>query len=263
MKCTLQKLQIENAEYQHQLRKFSSGTTSSASSPAVSVALSATPLNLLEWYREDFDQLGRSFCIFNELWVCRSHLCKPYPEGLRQDGPRHPKHYSNNQTKCDGIIAELYDFVPLRFHKYLEGSGFFTKKVCAHHPQTVFVLIFCVRLFKFAAGAKSMRSYIISNVHGNASDIFPVDASSKTYAVGFGRSEVPGIVALLRNPSKPAETHLRYCSVLYKDGVIAGSKIFSGTAIMNVSRPRFLDAYPLNVLIDTQGYPPRSNVGHP
>lgn len=81
-----------------------------------------------------------------------------------------------------------------------------------------------------------MRSYIISNVCTNASAIFPLAAEPKVYSVGFDRSGVPEIAALLRNPSQPAETHPRYCSVLYKDGVIAGSNAFGSVAILNVSR---------------------------
>ena len=79
-----------------------------------------------------------------------------------------------------------------------------------------------------------MRSYIISNIRKNASVIFPVNATSEVYAVGFDRSAIQEIVVLLHNPNRPSETYPRYCSLLYKDGVIAGSKVFSGVAILKV-----------------------------
>ena len=139
MTCMLQDLQIENAEFRHQLRRFNSGTISSASSPAVSTTTS----NPLEQYSEDFDQLGRSFCVFNEIWVRPHHLRQPYPEDLREVGPRHPTRYSSDQAKRSGVIAELYEFVPLRFHNYLENSNFFADKVCtAIVPQTIPTLIY-------------------------------------------------------------------------------------------------------------------------
>jgi len=79
-----------------------------------------------------------------------------------------------------------------------------------------------------------MRSYIISNVRNHASVIFHIGAEQTVYTVGFDRSEVPAIVALLHNPNQAAKTHPKFCSVLYKDGIIAGSKVFSGVAILNV-----------------------------
>lgn len=135
---TLQKLQIENSEFRQQLRQFTSGSSSSASSTGVA----PTPSNPLEQHAKDFDNLGRLFCVLNEIWVHSSHLRKPYPEDLREIGPRHPARYSNDQAKHDGVIAELYDFVPPRFHKYLEGSIFFANKVrVALILQTVLMLV--------------------------------------------------------------------------------------------------------------------------
>lgn len=87
-----------------------------------------------------------------------------------------------------------------------------------------------------------MRTYVISNIRKAASEIFPIDAKQEVYATRYNRSQVPAIVTLLRNPNKPSEAYPRYCSVLYKDGVIRGSGIFGGVAILNVSRPLFLSA---------------------
>lgn len=81
-----------------------------------------------------------------------------------------------------------------------------------------------------------MRVYVISNVRKTASNIFPIAPQpTAVYATGYDRSKVPEIVALLRNPGLPAEDYPRYCSVLYKDGVIKGTGIFGSKAILNVS----------------------------
>lgn len=140
MQFTLQKLQIENSEFRRQLRQFTSGSSSSASSTGMGVA--PTPSNPLEQHTKDFDSLGRLFCVLNEIWVRSSHLRKPYPKDLREISPRHPAHYSNDQAKHNGVVTELCDFVPPRFHKYLEGSNFFADKVrVALILQTVLMLL--------------------------------------------------------------------------------------------------------------------------
>lgn len=84
-----------------------------------------------------------------------------------------------------------------------------------------------------------MRVYIISNVRKAAPNIFPIPADAQVYATDYDRSQIPEIIALLCNPAKPAEAYPRYCSVLYKDGIIAGSGIFGGVAILNVGQLPF------------------------
>lgn len=84
-----------------------------------------------------------------------------------------------------------------------------------------------------------MRIYLISNVRKAAPNIFPIPADAQVYATDYDRSQIPEIVALLRNPAKPTEAYPRYCSVLYKDGIIAGSGIFGGVTILNVSQLPF------------------------
>ena len=80
-----------------------------------------------------------------------------------------------------------------------------------------------------------MRTYLISNVHKAAPGIFAIDVASSIYATGYDQLRVPEITTLLQNPNKPSETYPRYCTVLYKDGVIRGSGIFGGATILNVS----------------------------
>ena len=123
---TLQDLQLQNSDLRKQMRESPSVVSSSASSAPAS----ATTHPLVE-FKKDFDTLGRQFCTFHEIWVRPPHLRKPYPEGLRQTGPLDPSHYRNDQSKQDGVIAELYDFVPSRFHAHLERSPYFAKTVSA------------------------------------------------------------------------------------------------------------------------------------
>ena len=136
----LQTLHIENADLRLRVRELSSGTISSTSSPASATDPPASVTNPpasatsrshpLEDHAKEFDQLGRSFCTVNELWIHPSHLGQPYPENLREIGPYHSTRYRDAQTKRDCLIAELYDSIPPQFHKYLEGSPFFADKVC-------------------------------------------------------------------------------------------------------------------------------------
>ena len=80
-----------------------------------------------------------------------------------------------------------------------------------------------------------MRTYIISNIRKNASSIFPINVRPEVYDKNYNRSEVPEIVALLSHPDLPDDKYPRYCSVLYKDEVIAGAGIFGSVAILKAS----------------------------
>jgi hypothetical protein len=103
-------------------------SVSRAPSTSSSTTTLVTP-GPLEDLGKDFTQLGRQFCVFNEIWVRKQHLRQPYPEELREVGPRYTARYTNKKTKQAGVVAELYDFVPTRFHEQLESSPFFATKV--------------------------------------------------------------------------------------------------------------------------------------
>ena len=60
-----------------------------------------------------------AICTLDELWINLSHLGQPYPEALCDIGSWHSTHYCNDQMKYEGIIAELYNFIPSHFHKQL------------------------------------------------------------------------------------------------------------------------------------------------
>ncbi|KAF9780023.1 hypothetical protein BJ322DRAFT_1112707 [Thelephora terrestris] len=221
----VKKLQIENADYRAQLRKFTSGASAGASTVPGSASVSSSS-NPLERHTEDFDQLGRSFTVLYEIWPRPTHLSQPFPENLREIGPWHARRYTNEQTKREAIIAEVYSFIPSHFHKFLETSPFFASK--------------------FLAGADSMRSYFISNIRKNARDIFPVDVGRGAFAKSRKRSEIPEIMALLQNPNKPGETYPRYPSVIYRDGVIRGNNIFGSSTIVNILKAIFLGPTSVN-----------------
>lgn len=125
----LQDLHLENAELWKRLRKLASGAISSTVSSTTPPTSAARPPNPLEEYAYDFNQLRRGFCALSEVWLLPSVLNQPYPEQLREIGPYHDTRYKDKQSKCEAVIAELYDFIPAKFHKHLEGSLFFADKV--------------------------------------------------------------------------------------------------------------------------------------
>jgi len=151
--CFLQDLHLENAELRQKLWKLTSGAVSSVTpssatpssvtpsivTPSTSAASSKTsvarPPNPLEEYAGDFDQLGRGFCVISEVWVPPTALNQPYPERLRDIGPYHDTRYDDERSKREGVVAELYGFIPAKYHKHLEGSPFFTDKVHTPPPS--------------------------------------------------------------------------------------------------------------------------------
>ena len=77
----------------------------------------------------DFDQLGQGFCVISEVWVPPTVLNQPYPERLRDIGPYHDTRHNDERSKREGVVAELYDFIPAKYHKHLEGLPFFADEV--------------------------------------------------------------------------------------------------------------------------------------
>jgi hypothetical protein len=115
---------------------------------------------------------------------------------------------------------------------------------------------------QFLAGAKSIRANTVNAIRRNAPNIFALNVkSSAVYAKDYDRSQVPAIAAQLRNPKYPNEGYPRYCTVLYKDGVITGHGLFGGVAIRNVGKqlPRF--QY-LTTPADPQGDPSWRVINH-
>jgi hypothetical protein len=117
--------------------------SSAATSPSpstTSVASVSSPSNPLE---AEWDRLGRAFCVLYEIWPDRQHLNKPYPENVRQSGgPWHPGRYRSKDTRREAIIAELYHFVPERFHIFLKTSPVFANAVCIPAASLSFPLTF-------------------------------------------------------------------------------------------------------------------------
>ena len=103
-------------------------TPSASSNTSTSASAHSDPLVR---HAEEFDQLGRSFCVLYEIWPRPAHLTQPFPESLQEIGPWHSQRYRNEQSKREAIIAEIYNFVPIHFHEFLEGAPPFATKVGA------------------------------------------------------------------------------------------------------------------------------------
>ena len=103
-------------------------TPSTSSNTSTSTSAHSDPLAR---HAEEFDQLGRSFCVLYEIWPRPAHLTQPFPESLQEIGPWHPQRYRNDQSKREAIVAEIYNFVPVHFHEFLEAAPSFSAKVCA------------------------------------------------------------------------------------------------------------------------------------
>ena len=112
-------------------------TPSASSDNSTSASAHSNPLVR---HAEEFDQLGRSFCVLYEIWPRPAHLSQPFPETLQEIGPWHPQRYRNEQSKREAIIAEIYNFVPAHFHKFLEAAPSFSAKV---HATITLQLFLC------------------------------------------------------------------------------------------------------------------------
>lgn len=72
---------------------------------------------------------GKRFAALSELWVKRSAFGHPCPEYLETLGPWPPERLANRGAWEEGIIAELYFFLPQSCHDQIEGSPTFVRMV--------------------------------------------------------------------------------------------------------------------------------------
>ena len=73
---------------------------------------------------------GKCFAALSELWVKGSVLKQLYPQHLQSLGPWHPERWANDSAWEDGIIAELYFFLPESCHELIQHSALFKTTVC-------------------------------------------------------------------------------------------------------------------------------------
>ena len=72
---------------------------------------------------------GRRLAALSELWIKESSLRRPYPQRLWSLGPWHPERCASDSAWEDGIVAELYFFLPESCHELIEHSALFSKMV--------------------------------------------------------------------------------------------------------------------------------------
>ena len=72
--------------------------------------------------------LGRKFWVMGEPWVDQDCFGVPCPIDIT---PISPQRYATDLSTKQGVIAELYAFVPEKFHKMMEEAPVFQERVCS------------------------------------------------------------------------------------------------------------------------------------
>lgn len=139
----------------------------------------------------------------------------------------------DNAAWEEGIIAELYFFLPESSHQLIEHSAIFTKMVCRQLSQSAPGLM----VSKFMKGAGNFRSYLIDNVCKNAVEIFSIPSVTKaqSFSANYDRSQTPDIVNLLRDPTQPDGQYGTYPWVLFTDYECVDTELFGSSALLKVS----------------------------
>ena len=224
----LQRLQIQNAELNAELRTLKSSSAGSLSTTPVTAAAGTDPLH--RTYRNH----GKRFAALSELWVKSSALGCPCPQRLESTSPWQHENLANRAAWEEGIVAELYYFLPQSCHVHIEESPVFGKmvrRVCFPHTDLN------SNRSQFLKGAKDFRGSLISNVRNEAVAIFAIDSATKLdYSVGFDRSTNPLIVDLLKNPKKPDEKYALYPRVLFTNYEVTSTELFGSSALLKVTR---------------------------
>lgn len=77
-------------------------------------------------YRDEVSRLGKKFGVMHELFITETEFNVPCPAMKPDD----PERYKNQGTMRDGIIAEVFAFVPSRLHALMENHHWFGATVC-------------------------------------------------------------------------------------------------------------------------------------
>lgn len=72
--------------------------------------------------------LGKKFCVMGELWIDDDAFRMPRPAMAPDD----PHRYDSDLTVRLGVIAELYEFVPSKFHDRVLRDPAFGRQVMYH-----------------------------------------------------------------------------------------------------------------------------------
>jgi hypothetical protein len=120
----LRDAQIQFGELRAELRKLRlENATLTANQPKRRSAKKVPP-ELLK-YGEEIAALGRKFGVMMEPWVDPAAFGKPRPDVSPTDKDR----YQSDLSMLQGVVAELYEFVPGRFHEMMERHSYFGNQV--------------------------------------------------------------------------------------------------------------------------------------
>ena len=81
--------------------------------------------NMATEYDEEIKLLGRKFGIMEEPWIDRALFKRPRPVMAATSSKRYGLQLAIQQ----GIVADLYNFVPEKLHAMMNGYNPFAKKV--------------------------------------------------------------------------------------------------------------------------------------
>jgi len=231
-----QRLQIANAQLSAEVRTLkATGTSKNAKDGGdtfLAIPIVEADRKVLQ---RGYSNHGKCFAALSELWVRASALRKPYPQRLRDLGPWHPDRCTDNATWEEGIVAELYFFLPDSCHQLIKHSAVFSKLV---RGQVVKKLAPDLTASQFLRGAKDFRAYLIDNVRKNAVDIFSIASvtTPHSFSKSYDRSQIPVIVDLLKSPINPDDQYAVYPRALFADYKVVETELFGSSALVKVSR---------------------------
>jgi len=74
----------------------------------------------------EIEALGRKFFVMGEPWVDPQSFQLPCPTDVTANGA---ERFATESCIQEGIIAELYAFVPKRLHQAMQDTSYFSEKV--------------------------------------------------------------------------------------------------------------------------------------
>ncbi|THH10262.1 hypothetical protein EW146_g8424 [Bondarzewia mesenterica] len=130
---------------------------------------------------DEISTLGHKFLVTVEMWVEISMFQQPHPvmSALSKD------HYRTEMSIKQGVIAELYDFVPIKFHEMMQNYSPFGKL--------------------FIGGCNTHWSSTILCLCNHAIKIFGPTVSVEWFELNADRANIPALQALLK--VDPSSTH--------------------------------------------------------
>ena len=223
----VQRLQLENAKLSAEVRTLKGTAVGSISSTTSTAVAGKDPSH------SEYRNLGKKFATVSELWVKSTALGHPFPERFRSSGPWNPERFTSNVACEEGIVAELYFFLPASYHDLIGGSTVFKQAVCCLFPLP---LILNLTTLKFLKGAKDFRGYLIHHARDEAPVIFSIGSVTREqYAANYDRTGISAITDLLKSPKKPNEQYALYPRILFTNYEVVDTELFGSSAITKVS----------------------------